>query len=512
MGWNPTSGLTGLEWPVVKQTGTLLSTENAGAAAEFDSSATETIDTVAVYLDRVTGAPQLRLDIFDVSNLPETVQTDTFRPNEDVAINAVRDDGGGSTNLWAAIDETTLDTSDYLTSSGGTNTYTFRVASTGGLTPTSPRVGKVRVKVVVENTTSSEDYAFNVKLDIGAATYTSDNLPSGSSTSKSDGVTTITFEWADNPDTGDAWTESDIQTFDSTWEVRFEVGDTSTTWRLYQAWMEVDSTETPAATGTLTPTADGWATCTLDSSWSKSTSTTYAVVLVKTNSDGQVVWTALDSEAACPHVSWVSYRPTVSATSVLTALGDSRTPAHPVVMNVSGGSSSADSQPYATLDREAVYTGRTVEQEITPSTSPTVGWATIVAAKQAATADASLTVKVKRRSDDAQQGGTWTVADSDVTDDPRRLRQLDGNLASTGSLSASTQYYIEMASTATSGAGWEVAVLNSQSAPDSADADGFGGTTDAATVDTTEDTSTDAPAAVGTVPTSVSGFTATASV
>lgn len=491
MSFNPNAPtMFGAEWPVTRQGGVRLAAADDAAAAGFSSAATESVTSVDVYLSHVVSGAALTLDIFDAADLPQSSTTYTYRPNADDTITDLEDEGGATTSLYASVDEATLDTADYITN-GGDGSGAIYQCQVGSAAHGAGTISAVRVMAWVAAPSSSNDVRLG--FEIGGANFVGDSH----TVVPADGTVLVSETFATNPDTGAAWTQADVQALDATDAVRSRFA-ASSEFRIYQLWVEVDTVVAPEASGTCNPTEDGWCTVTLDSTWSKASGTDYVAVLRKTNSAGAVVWNLLDSGEACPHVSHVSYLPT-RTDGLLSALGDSATAAHAVVFDVSG-TASADSQPYATLTKEPVYSGRTVQQEFTPSSSVTVGNLAATIARQAATVDGDLTGTVYRRSDDTQIGGTVTITDDDVATSVRKLRQVVAAMASTGSVTSGTQYYIEWSSDATSGAGWTVAVLDTEGEGDSA---GYGSTTNAATVASTEDTSADVAGWVAQVPAAV---------
>lgn len=503
MTWNPSgsSQALGLEWPVTRQGGVRLSAPGDSAAAKFTSSGAQTVTGVQVYLSRVLGSPRIKVRAIPTSSIPETVTTNTYRPNEDVSLTAasgwtgVPTDTAGS--LYTNIDEATLDTADYVTTSASGPAY-VRVNSGAA---TLSNITAVRVKAVVGSSNGTSNWIPYVS--IGGVDY------AGAKTfvSASDGPTTVVHEWLTNPATGAAWTQADVRAFDTTDEiqVRTDPATIDGIQFIYQKWIEVDTATSAPVFGLVSPTAAGWATVTFGSSWSKANATEYLLVMSKENADGEAIWSALDSGDACPHVSWASTRPTLTDAGLVSAVGSAATQSHPIILTVAGAAA-ADSQPYATLAREGVYSGRTVEQEFTPSSARTYGNLAVVVARQGATVGADLLLKLKRRSDDMQMGGTVTLTEDDVDTTVRSLREVFGAMASTAALSSGVQYYVEASSTAPDGSGWEVAVLDTEGQGASA---GMGGTTDAATVAGTQDTDRDAPLPVHAAPATITGVTAT---
>lgn len=503
MTFNPNAPTTfGVEWQVTRQGGTLLSASGDAAAAAFLSSSAQTVTALQAYLSRVVGAPALTAEVFATSALPAAVQSDVFRPNaDDFVTNWTGSPTNTAGNLHTNIDEATLDLTDYVTTS--TQTATQYQVNSAAAAPLA-RVLSVTVTAVVAAIGGNTDVDLGV--EVSGNTYAE-----RATVSASDGPTTLTATFTTNPATGLPWTQAQVQEFDTSASILYVFGrnvgsvDKATSIRLYQLFMTVESAAAPLATGTASPSGDGWATFTFASSWAKASGTDYTILVRKTNGDGMAVWNSLDSGAACPHASWTS-RPVTTAKTVVSVLGDTDTPAHAVTLTVAGNPA-ADSQPYATLTAERVHSGRTVQQEFTPASTVTIGNIGAVIARQAATVDGDLTAVVKRRSNNAQVGGAITITGGDVADSVRQLRRHVAAMASTGSVTSGVQYYIELSSTATDGNGWVVAVASAAGAHGTAT---YGSTTDAATVAGVETTTTDAVATAAQVPAIITGVDATA--
>jgi hypothetical protein len=497
MVWNSTSGLTGLEWFPTRKGGTLLSLPGDAAIAKKTSSVTQTVTGAGVYFEKVAGAPQFTLDFYAAANVPQSVTTATFRPNEDVVTtNWTR--SSGVADYYTYVDEATLDTADFLSHSAQSeDKFEFRVASAAGV-GAGRKITALRIVVVASGNFGEvgagvrlSGFDYDGDYDTGVTKSGVGVLLRGF-----DGQPTLTFTHLVNPRTGVAWTDADIQLLDSTDEV-YVAGISSVS--VYQVYVEVEHVPAPLGSVLLTPTADGWKTGTLSSSFSKTNGTAYVAVLRKTNSAGRAVVSWADSGSTQIHGHTSYGASIVTESGLVTALGDVSTAALPLLFDISG-TASVDSNPYPTLDREAVYSGRTLQQEFTPTTSPTIRYAKIIAARQGYTTGGDLLVAVKRRSDNVQIGGTWTITADHLPDSIRSLQVIEGTFASTGALVSGTQYYMEFTSTAPEDEGWEIAVLNSEAAPLTGDAAGYGSTTNAATIAGVESDDLDIPFVVGTGP------------
>lgn len=482
-----TWGTDGFRWPVTRQGGALLSVQGQAAAASFTSLVAESVTGVSLYLSRVTDAPAVDVEVWTEAALVAAPVTNTFRPNEDVAQSSIVTQSGAATGLWDSVDSTTRDIGKYLSCPGGVHGwYAFRVGSAGFA---ATAVSAVRLFLVVEATSSSGSVGV---LTLSVESGSDSEVVLTSVVSPSDGAQTLSVELTQNPLTGAAWTVADIAAFDATSDLRVDVGQSSGPLRIYQAWMEVDSIAGTAARGRAIPAGDGWVSVTFDAAWAKAAGAVYYVVLRKTNTAGQCVWNALDSEAACPQAGWASWRPALRADGVVADMGEASTAAHAVVLTTATGSSS-DSQPYARLNREPIYGGRTVSQDLVGS--PSAGFVAQVLAGVSGEPDAPLTVTYGT--------ATATLDPEELVEAPRSLREVGVNLSAV--VTAST---LSWSSAASEGSGWEVAVLDSVGAP-SAGAAGFGGAGDAGTAAGTRSTDTDVPHHIAAVPATITGVTAT---
>lgn len=514
MPWNPSStALLGLEWFPLRRDGLRLTNTARALGIAIPSTVAESIDQVAIYVDDVVDMPLLQLQVFAAASLPQVAATATYRPNESPADTA--NQTGVPTNVvgskYQNIDEAALDQTDYVQFTQpvqNPTSWDFRVASAAGIG--TDLVTAVRVKAWVKVTAGS--YNVDVKLRVGSTDYEI----GGRTVSNADGLTLIEAVAPTNPATGVAWTNAEIQAFDATSLVRltfFSPGAGSII-QLSQAWMEVDHITAPAASSIPFVPAPGWNTVDVDTpaageSFTKSLGTTYVVLVRKVTADGSVTLLGLDAGAAMPN-GHLSYRPLYDATNLASELGDADTTAYPAILITSGAAASVDSQPYAVLRSEPVHVGRTVEQEVTPAATLTRGWVKVLVACEAAAVDADLLVKVRRRSDGVQVGGTATIAARDLEAAPQLLQAIDVNLAATVSLTSGTQYYLELSSTAPAGAGWLVGVLDAAAAPNSGNTKGFAGATDRATVAGVESADLDLPFLIGTVPATPAGLTVSA--
>jgi hypothetical protein len=509
--WDPVAGIRGLAWPVTRKGGVLLDTR--AAALYLPSTSTETVTALSVYLDQIVGSPTFELDVFDLVD-PFTVKPAiaVYQPNEDVTFTHTGTGTMSGTptntagNRYTNVDETpTADSSDYIQladdGSSSVATYEFRV-NVGAGPAGNLFVSAVRVKAKFRNASS-------ISMCYIHATLNGTNV-GGTTVLAASGTQTFTVvEMLTNPATGVAWTKADIVALDTTSKFGLVWGLAGSVFSTYLDWISVEvdyQTDYRIVAPQFSPTVNGWQTITLSPTWAKTNAHNYALLL-KRITGGQAVLRSLDSLALMPG-GHASYRPTL-VNGALTALNTQLTPAHPLVMTVSGAAS-ADSQPYVDLVRSPVDTTHTVQQEFTADATNSRQWVKVVTGStRHQLPAASLTVKIKKRSDNSQVGGTGTITTAQVASSPYPLQAVECVLASAASLTNGTQYYVELTCTAAAGTGWDVALLDAKTPPVSGYTAGFGGDTDRVTISAVEYDDLDAVVVVGTVPTAPAGFTAT---
>lgn len=253
--WNPNAATTlGLETFFTAE-GEALIAGGAAAATTFDSTVSQTIDTITLFLAGAEEDPStVLLEVFTAGtedNAAEDITTSTFRPIDDLQIGGVDSEGStwiegstagglgslGTTNLYTAIDEATLDVDDWITYNGtraARKRYRFNVGTAGGNWPASQRVVGGRVKLVINRE------SVNGRLEVG--------YYNGTSTYRLGTVTatpqrrTVTIQWPEyNPATGLPWTRAEIQALASGSAIQLRTVGVGKQKRLrvYQAWLEL---------------------------------------------------------------------------------------------------------------------------------------------------------------------------------------------------------------------------------------------------------------------------------
>ncbi len=209
------------------------------------------------------------------------------------------------------------------------------------------------------------------------------------------------------------------------------------------------------------------------------------------------------------------------ASGAISAYSASGTKAYAAVLGTSGGAQSADSQPYYDLDAQPCHATSTLKQGVNGASAQSYRRVRFLVGVST-TPTASLSVKVKKVSDNSQVGGTGTLAVADLSDsavatligtrtlyDGRSMSVYDVTitLASTATLAGATDYYLEFTSTTTEE--WFLLWLNAASYGLTGN-NTYGGTTDQATVAGSGTATADFLATLSSVPTAPLTCTASA--
>ena len=497
MDWDPLGpAVAGLDWPVLRRGGVRLDSSVRAGAALIPATATQTVTDVSVYLSDVVGEATYRLDLYEAADLPQTITTTIFRPNEDGP--EIGNVTGVPTNTvgsrYTNVDEATLDATDYVSIALANNNLDLRCASTGGLGVGTQIVYAVRIKAVVAAIGEAPRI-------VGYVNPVDTEYEHSDIVSVSPGQQTVSWEWTTNPGTGAAWTEAEVVLFDSTAEFGIQ-SKSSDEVRIYQVWMEVDAGDDErVGTGDAAVDSSGWSTFDLAADWSKVSGTDYVALLHRVSGSGSLTWVSLDSDDTMPG-DHGAYRPTLDRVGNVDAIGDLRTEAHAIILHVAGAAS-ADSQPYAARTAVDVHTGVTAVQEITAPSTASRRWVRLVARSEGVEVpSAPLVVTLG--------AATLSLAPSLLADAPLAWHVLDGTLSAAVALTSTTQYDVSLTCTAADGSGWQVAALSTETPPVSGDTAGFGSTTDRGDDGTGEANGLDLAVVYGTVPTAPASFTATA--
>lgn len=527
--WNPDSTtVKGVQWFPYRESAVVIDSASKAACLVMRQTSSQAIDTVAVRL----GAIPIRggvfvLEVFDgetpVNALLSTLDVPIAQPNEDVSGTGTsdgqwREDDDTTTTIYTEIDETTVNDADYIytvvPADGTTSTYRGRF-NTAGLSLTGKKILGVTLRVrTIESTSSSGGFSggsIGYGLNISSADYG----PGSSSALDAEPATTgwHEFTWYYNPSTKLPWKIADVQALDSTDEFYLTAyGIQGATVRVSMVELVVfheaenriavgglDDSGVSSFSGGVTAgtglTPDAWNTITVTTPtggvWTKDGAGYHTFLLRRLSAVGAMEVVTLDSGAA-PNPAYALPDVTLdSPYGRATAAGDAGTALIALAPHTTvGPADSVDGQPYADLIPATVKNGQDAEQEF--SNAAAVNYSQVIFLAQPKSATQPLTVRIKRRSDNTQFGGTATIPVSlATTGNVAKVEHLGDwyritvNLPSVATLAAATQYYIEFQSTST-GTGddlWYVAAGDNEATGEVAS---FGGTTDRAVVDTVE--------------------------
>lgn len=428
-------------------------------------------------------------------------------PNEDVSgtgttVTTWCDQAVGTSNIFQSIDDgLSPNTSDYIRTGtngpGGPGRYVSRF-NTGSLTLTGKRILAVRLVLVIAGTTSG---TWSAGLNLGGVDYSALSnipiIPSGVNVADM----TYTKEWNINPSTGLPWTIAQVQALDTTdewWvESTLAVGGVTILFNCYL--MVIYADENRLAVGLLDDRASALSPNLYNivplltptgGTWTKDGTGMHLYGIRRTSDSGALQIATLDSGKVLSVAR--SSTPTLDPTYGYIPFTSDLTPQSPalaLVQVTTAPADSVDSQPYLKLVESQVFSGQDAEQEFSGAAVANYKFVKFVAKPGAATA--AMLIKLKRRSDNVQLGGTATLPTSlavggdvvSVTPVAGGLYLIMVALSSAATLATATQYYIEFSSATASGAPWVVIAGDTTQHGDAAS---FGGTTDRGLVNGSE--------------------------
>ncbi|MBP6728232.1 MAG: hypothetical protein KA129_01315 [Microthrixaceae bacterium] len=470
-------GTIGNEWAPSTEGVTPLTTPTTVAAWRVASSVTETISTIYVphtWTGPSSGYGKLVVDVYDLSDTGAgTALTSTsYQPNEDDAEFNVYAPNPTWTSVsvgstYTKVDEVTATDSDYL---AFPNTAYARMAfNTSGFTGQPVSVTfKVRAFGYYGTTGNVEVALYNNTTWV--ATLGSLRPPAGGDDSRLNFVTYEFGPFTTNPLTGVAWAAADITGFDTGSNLMLNFyaysGNVAISWVSMVVQSGTDKRVATGSTATQTSLPSGVQTnlpVTLAANWSKVSGTDYLIVARRLDDPAGLAATMVPQPMylgtdACPHVHGQSYSATVESSGLLASSGSVDTSkTYGFWLGTSGGAISANSQPYYDIDAVLCTTANNIYQDLVGATNvPAYKVVTATIAVDAtAMPTSSLTVVVKRTSDNVQMGGSATLAVADLTNPEIATligtRTLAGEsltlyrvrlpLSSSATLAAATEYY-----------------------------------------------------------------------
>lgn len=542
--WNPSSpNSIGLEWEVGVESVTPLSTTTSCAAFLCTSTATETITNIYLphnWSGPSTGYGKLAVDVYDLSNTGAggTPTVTQYAPTGDTATTNVfaPSPSWGSTlvagNVYTKLnDGVTYNDSSYCAYTA--TSYSRHKFGTAGVTGQISSVS-FYVRAFGYSGTSGK---LNVDLYNGT-TYVStlgSISPPGNGDDTPRGFQTYTVgPFTTNPLTGVAWTATDVANFSTGTNLLVQLtlvnNNVSVSWLSMVVSAGTDNRKATGATALQTTLPTGYQTnlpCVLAASWAKVSGTNYLIAARRIDDPTGAAATLIPQPvylgtAASP---WTgkSYSATIDSSGFLTSAGSlDTTKTYPFWLGTSGGAISVDSEPYWDFKLEPVNATSTCKQFVSGASAQAykslrfaVGYAA------GSTPNADLTVKLKRTSDNVQFGGNatltavaWptmtslgTIVDNQFSQGNVIMRLAQIDLASSGTLAAATDYYLEFTTTAT--ASWFLGMLDATASHALTGNITYAGSTDQANVAGTGIPQADYIARIAAAPVTPSSITVT---
>lgn len=487
--------------------------------------------------------------------------------------------GDATTDLWQAVDNTVLvpgiwpnsigidpqpvdDDSFIFPLFGQACDVAFRFDGINGAAGSGVDVQRItRVSLFARvNEYIWSQHLTNAKFGLYALVNGQRHIADGFSIMPTPGGAVVAGHFYSNPHTRLSWKAGDLGELDTdnpdpTSGLGILVGATGTPNNLpaiLQVWCEVETTtdanDPRVAFGGMSNAPDvgfnaphlGWNRLLLNhpsenALWDRQADTNYVVTIRRSAGAGSIGMRHLASDAQFPGV-WDNAFAQLTVPSrlptnygLLTDRPVFRGTAYPIMLADNTGALGLDSMPYASGmgDLEPslgindqfqhVDSGNVIRQDLTPGVTDEFGYVRFVGRMDRGVADGDLLVKLKRDSDDGQEGGTLTITPADVEPTITNTWQIiEGQLFGPApTLTNGVQYYLEFTSTATPGRAWQVQVLSTHRVgstfgpPADVVDTTFHGGTDVAHFNGTPVDTTDVAVGLYTVPNEVAGFNAT---
>jgi hypothetical protein len=493
----------------------------------IDSNATETIDHLRVghfWSGPTNASRRLWADVYPANAFggDDVEVTNTFVPNETTYNTTListapmwrgtTDNGatytGGTTNSHTFVDDasdidwlimTVTDPSSNPESSAAGKALGLRF--TAGAMPTGRRVLGVYFDIRGKRAGSTPPQISRLEMwKTGTRIGTLANVTFPSTDETTGWPTTTVGPFYLNPETQLPWTITDVQAWDTTYEMRLAI--TPTGFMLSGVTMRVVSVpERRVAWGYGTPerfktTGVEWANeeqrtdvvvslqsnDTPGSNWSKTTGTAYVITLRRMgyfDVSGQQVtigtpavrW--IRSASGNPNVDGQVYAATMTTDGRLRSLVYGSGLASPIWLVRTDNAASVDSQPYQDIDFVPVQTttGFVARQTVVPDDARTYATVrAIVGYQPGAEPTQPLQARLLRVSDSTVMGAPGQITFAEYIDLPQttwansvvsnmRMAEVIIQLATPGTLAAGTTYYLEFLSTTAATAPWYVLSL-----------------------------------------------------
>lgn len=520
MTWNPnTDCVLGIEWfPKIERT-RKLDGRNIVAAGLVSSTSAETIEQIRLgTLDSYGDAGEqtgYELEIYEAGNLPSPGATSEveFFPGNDVGnFQMFGWDSSTSpsispptqTGLWEFLDDTSFslatfpsgvtvhDSNMIFPTFGRQAAASFGLAGIAGIL-TGKLITYLDLKFWAASYTdlgavSNASFRSFLGLD-GQRFYGSTETigPSGAAF-----VRRSEFRWDANPSVGCSWKVPEIDDFDSsggssTVGIVIEPTGSSNNLAALLALKAVvgyqDVDDHREAYGCLADPEEnvrtGWTTFELfqpdgTPGWAKANATDYVFVIRRRTGRGFLQVRSLEADKVPPHV-WTPIEVALYNTTNRVFGYEESGVGVPSMLLETSSATSEDSLGYMSVDGDGggqislrewtkVNTAQSLIQELTPSVTDSFSWMRVLVRMEAYNTEETLTLRVKRRSDDVQFGGDVTVTPSDLEPPkfgPGAWQDIGDVINPAASLVSGTQYYVEATCPAAEGLGWEVQVVSS---------------------------------------------------
>jgi hypothetical protein len=493
--WDPSATATvGLRWLLTGESYTSLSTVSSCVAWYVASSATETISTMQLPLQWSgpdNGYGKLEVSVYNIADAGagQTLTTTTYSPNADASASNIYNDSWGSISagsVYSRVDDgSSYSDSDYIWFPNSSSVrWEFGTAAVSG------QVTEISFDV---RTFKLDGTTGVLYVDLyNHSTYVSrlatiNPSRSGTDTTKPFDTTRI-GPFTTNPNTGLAWTASEVAGFDTSGSGLKIVlscsegnGNVAVSWVRMLVTTGTDKRLAVFSTALQTSKPSGTSTSTTltpAANWSKSSGTNYLLVARRiddpTGVSPTIVPELLNLQGDDPPgTHGTPYSATIDSAGVLQTTGSAVTTwTQPFWLGTSGGAISADSEPYWDLKLKPVYTGvGNNRQDFNNATNTAYKGITLLVGKSG-TPTADLSVSVWNSAHSVQQGGAATVATTDLTSSALvgtitdstygtvSLYRVLVQMASSATLAAATTYHFDFASSTSSGNPWLIVMAD----------------------------------------------------
>lgn len=553
MTFNPNAPSTiGLEWLADAESLQVIDAATKNAAFKVAGNSSETIDQLIVphqYAGPSSGYHRQWVDLYTLpallASLTAPAVTElTFSPNEDKSkSNVTKSDFASTTNLYTVLDDTDdsgpPENTDYMVNSNYGGTATYRCQFNTAAISSSYRIVYIKFEIRAKGFDWSwqkpkiEFNWWNGSTDLGR--FATIN-PEPDYIFRTRVLGPYYFDFYNEG----RWLQPEVALWDNNTSRNLGV-------KLYYATaisritlkvgvipedrvaVGIGARQTVVPSGRQTNIPMQFKTPLNVDNWSKANGTNYLAVVTRCDDPFAASptfaasYAKLDSSAENPHAEGNEYTVTLTGQDgLISTVAAGGTACYGYFLGTSGSAQSSDSQPYHDLDAMPCHASSTLKQGVNAATSAADYKRVRLRFGVSTTPTASLTVKLKRTSDNVQMGGTATLTVADISDtskcrligtrnlyDGRAMSVYEAvfDMATAATLASATDYYLEMASTSTES--WFILWLDASASHSLTGNVTYGGSTNVATVAGVADNEADFEILVSSVPSPLSGFTRT---